>query len=234
MGRHGADVESEVRLHERRNRLFRDAAIGGVIRKAGACLCNSRLRTAADPVKVLKPIGQRFEVEGVKRRNDACVGPAYTVELVRNGYQVEQIVRNVRCRTDAAPGVVLNETVGRTNLVFDKREARVDAFQDIATVVVVAGQLDLIDFVAEIGVTERVARGRDQRCIQGIDAGIHDVGQRRQIVLEINRLRLDAKDCVTDRRTAAVLVGGLRFSSRMVRVEHHGDATGRIPLQVAA
>ena len=239
--RHVEHREFGVELDKGRDRLFADAAIVGVVGKAGARRRDTRLRCAADVILRAQQFGHLLELEGVdRRRQRGIVRSGDALELVGQAGEVEEIVGHRGCaergtaRVDAAPGLVLDEAVGGPHLVIDVREAPVDAAQEIAVVVVMPLKLELVDLVLEIRVAERVAGRRDQRRVQRVDTRIHLVRDDRQVVLEIDALRLDAEDRATDRGAAAVIVGRLGDRGRVMRIERHRDVAGRFPGQIAA
>ncbi|PAV67330.1 hypothetical protein WR25_08054 [Diploscapter pachys] len=198
----------------------------------------------ADLVRLVEQLDDARQVEAVERLDDVrIVRAADPGELIGDAGQLEQIVGQ-QCRrrgalrravaAGAAPGIVLQDAVGRAYRVVGIFGAPVQAVHEAVAVVVMAAHHDLVDLVAEIGIAERVAGGNDIGRIQRIDARIHVVRDHGQFVIEVQRLVLDAEDGGADRVAVAVRAVRLRFGSRVMRIERHRHATRCVPRQVAA
>ncbi|OYZ34870.1 MAG: hypothetical protein B7Y31_11315 [Novosphingobium sp. 16-62-11] len=195
-------VELGVGLNIGRNGTFADAAIGVEGRKAVVV-------TPADAVQVIEEFDHVLEIELVEALDHRrVVGTRNAGELVRQGFQREQIVGHLRLGRRSAPGIVLNEAIGRTHLVFGVNDAEIEAFEDRVIEVPAAAQLCLVDLVAEEGVAESVAGGLNVARVQRIDAGVHGVGDDRQVVLVVHRLLSNAKHRRADRSAGAIRIVG--------------------------
>src|SRR3954452_17527621 len=106
----------------------------------------------ASAVKAVDQVDHPFEIERVERLDHRrVIVPGKSRELVRQGYQRENVVRDIRRRSGAAPGVILKYAERRTDLVVDVGHAEIDAVEERAVEVPIALQLALVDSILEIG-----------------------------------------------------------------------------------
>ena len=222
------NLKLRIDLDIGRKRRFLDPAIGRVGRGANTV-------AAAHLILAVDQVEHTLEIERIDLLDDIGIIAARNAgKLVGDRLQLENIIRNVRSRTHAAPSVVLDHAKGRTYLIVDIGSAEIDAVEKAAFELILAEQLDLVDRVLEIGVAERIARRRDQRRIGRAQPGLKLVRNHRQEFGEINLLLGDAEYRSGDVDVAAILVGRLRFSARMMIVERNGHSRWAFPFEVKA
>src|SRR3546814_16078492 len=98
-----------------------------------------RTRAVTSAVEPVDQIDHPFEIERVKALDHRrIVRTADALELVGQADQLEDIVGNVRRRSRAAPGFVLDKSVSGTHIAVDIGSAEIDAVEDRSVMVVTA------------------------------------------------------------------------------------------------
>ena len=228
MSRAVGDVEGQVCLQIRRDGALADPPIDREARQAITI-------AAADAVQIVEEAHHLLEIERVELLEHRRVARArQALELVRQGFEREQVVRQLVLRGRSAPCVVLDEAVGRPHLVFDIGDAEIEAVEDRALEIIAATQLAFIDAILEIGIAERIAGRLDVPGIQRVDARMHLDRNDGQVVGVIDRLATHAEHGRADRGAGAIGIVGARLCRRMMRVEFQAQSARPIPCQVSA